>query len=95
MLETHLVMVQRQSKSSVGWYRVAIVFYVSTFFQLVQVEHFIKAIIIVGDGIKDHMTIILESVHVMVDDHCPCVVFCLNLFARLPVYQVNQSLFKK
>lgn len=65
------------------------------FLQLAQVEHIIKAVIIVGDDIEDHVSVVLESVHVMVGDHCSSVVLCLDRFARLSVYQVDQSLWKK
>lgn len=65
------------------------------FLQLAQVEHVIKTIILVGDDIEDYVTIILESIHMMVDDHGFSVVLCLDQFACLSVYQVDQSLLKK
>lgn len=65
------------------------------FFQLAQVEHIIKAVIVVGNDIEDNVTVILKSVHVMVDHHCSSVVLCLDHFASLSVNQVDQGLLKK
>lgn len=67
----------------------------SILLQLTEVEHVIKAAIIVGNDIKDDMTIVLESVNMMVDNHCSSVVLGLHLFTGLFVYQVDKSLLKE
>jgi len=90
--KSHLVTADRKGKSSVTWFGVAVVMEASTFLQLAQVEHVIKAVVTVGNDIKDHVTVVLKSIHVMIDDHCFSVVLYLNLFAGLSVYQVDQSL---
>lgn len=82
-------------ESSVIWFRVGLIMEARVFLQLAQVEHIVKAVIIVGNDIEDHMTVILKGVHVMVDDHCSSVELCLNFFASLSVYQVDQSLMKE
>lgn len=82
-------------KSFVAWLAVGIIMELGVFLQLAQVEHIIKAVILVGDDIEDHMTVILISIHVVVDNHCSGVELCLNFFASLSVYQVDQSLVNK
>lgn len=63
--------------------------------QLAEVEHVIEAVVFVGDDIEDDVTVVLESVYVVVDDHRSCVVLRLDVFASLSVYQVDQGLSKR
>ena len=80
-------------KSLVAWFGVALI--VEPFLQLAQVEHVVKAGVTVGDHIENHVTVVLKSIHVMVDHHRPGVVLRLEYFASLSVYQMDESLWKK
>lgn len=93
--KSHLVCVDGECKSFVAWFGVGIIKGLGVLLQLAQVEHVIKAVVLVGDDVKDHVTVILKGIYVMVDDHCSGGVLCLDQFSSLSVYQVDQSLSKK
>lgn len=82
----HFVSVDGKGKSLVS--RLGKPFFIKLRFlpQVAQVEHVIKAVVSVGNDIKDHVAIVLKSIHMVVEDHCSCVVLCLNFFAGLSVH---------
>lgn len=82
-------------KSFVARFGVGVVVEPGVFLQLAQVEHFVKAVVLVGDDVEDYVTVVLICIHVMVNNNCSGVVLCLHFFASLSVYQVDQSLVKK
>lgn len=84
-----------QDVSSVARFEVVLVLEPGVLLQLVQVEHVVKAVILVGDDVEHHVAVFLVSVHVMVHDHCSGVKLRLQLFACLSVDQVEQSLSEK
>lgn len=84
-----------EDKSLIAWFGVGLVEEVDAFLQLAHVEHVVKAGVCVGDDVEDDVPVVLEGVHVMVDDHCPRVVLGLHFFAGLSVNQVDQSLTRE
>lgn len=95
MKTTHFVSVDGKGKSLVSWLGNPFFIKLRFLLQVAQVEHVIKAVVGVGNDIKDHVAIVLKSIHMVVEDHRSCVVLCLNFFAGLSVYQVDQSLMEK
>lgn len=93
--DTHFIRLEWEDKSLIAWFGVGLVEEVDAFLQLAQVEHVVKAGVCVGDDVEDDVPVVLEGVHVMVDDHCPRVVLGLHFFAGLSVNQVDQSLTRE
>lgn len=90
----HLVRVNGNCKPLITWFAVVFMLGTSSFLQLAHVEHLVKAGVVVGNDVKDHVTVIFKGVHMMIDHHCSSGVLHLNLFACFFVNQVNQGLKK-
>lgn len=84
-----------EDESFVAWFGVGLVQEVDAFFQLAYIEHVVKAGVCVGDDVEDDVPVVLEGVHMMVDDHCLSEVLGLHLFAGFSVNQVDQSLIRE
>lgn len=92
---THFIWLEWEDESLVAGFGVGLVEEVDAFLQLVHVEHVVKAGVCVGNDVEDDVPVVLEGVHMMVDDHRVGVVLGLHFFAGLSVNHVDESLTRE